>query len=215
LAPSQVISSSRLVCCAKFQSQQTDRFETVLEPLRMLASDHQLSVLALAHPPKSGGLKAPHRILGSQAFGALARSVHVLTRDPDSDDEHRRLLLPAKANLASLGAGLALRLEQTTVADGIIPSRVAWTGEEIARSADDVLRALDAGGDDRAAREDAVELLRAELGDSERPVTELQEAARAAGISWSTVRRAQTDLKIRPRRGDGIADQGRWYWRLP
>jgi len=187
----------------------------VLEPLRMLASDHQASVLALAHPPKSGGLAALHRILGSQAFGAVARSVHVLTRDPDSDDDHRRLLLPAKANLASLGTGLALRLEQTIVTDGIMASRVAWTGEEIARSADDVLRAIDAGGDDRAAREDAVELLRAELCDGERPVTELQGAARAAGISWSTVRRAQTELKIRPRRGDGIADEGRWYWGLP
>jgi len=187
----------------------------VLEPLRMLASDYQLAVLALAHPPKSGGLAALHRILGSQAFGALARSVHVLTRDPDSDDDHRRLLLPAKANLASLGTGLALRLEQTIVADSIMASRVAWTGEEIARSADDVLRALDAGGDDRAGLEDAVELLRAELCKSERPVTELQEAARAAGISWSTVRRAQTKLKIRPERHGGIADQGGWYWRLP
>jgi hypothetical protein len=182
----------------------------VLEPLRMLASDYQLAVLALAHPPKSGGLAALHRILGSQAFGALARSVHVLTRDPDSDDEHRRLLLPAKANLASLGTGLALRLEQTIVTDGILASRVAWTGEEIARSADDVLRSLDGGGDDRAAREDAAELLRAELGDGERPVTELKEAARAAGISWGTVRRAQANLRIKP-----YQRERQWCWRLP
>ena len=70
-----------------------------------------------------------------------------------------------------------------------------------------MLRALDGGSDDRAEREDAVELLRAELGDGERPVTELKEAARAAGISWSTVRRAQADLRINPYQ--------RERWRLP
>jgi hypothetical protein len=46
--------------------------------------------------------------------------------------------------------------------------------------------------------------------DGERPVTELQEAARAAGISWDTVRRAQADLRIKP-----YQRERQWCWRLP
>jgi hypothetical protein len=63
-------------------------------------------------------------------------------------------------------------------------------------------------------------MLRTELAAGERPAIEVENAIHSAGISAATLRRARKRLGITLeggclRRGDGIADQGRWYWRLP
>lgn len=197
----------------RIDSHRVTDVRGVLEPLADMAARRGVAILAITHPPKAGGTAAMHRFVGSGAYIAVARSAYLLARDPDSDDEHRRLFLPVKSNLAPLGKGLALRLEQTIVADGIVASRIAWTGEEITRSADDVLRALDAGGEERSAVEEAVELLRAELAEGERPATEVETTARAAGLSPATLRRAREQLGIRPRR-DGFGPGARWMWAL-
>ena len=43
---------------------------------------------------------------------------------------------------------------------------------------------------------------------------ELQQAAKAAGLSWATVRRAGDAIGIIVRR-DGFGTGGRWAWALP
>jgi len=65
-------------------------------------------------------------------------------------------------------------------------------------------------GPEPAARAEAQALLCSVLADGPRLATEVQEAAKAAGISEATLRRAKDDLKIKPKK-QGVV----WYWSLP
>ena len=55
--------------------------------------------------------------------------------------------------------------------------------------------------------------LEVELASGPVASTEIQKRAKQAGHAWSTVKRAKTDLGIRPRKM-GFTD-GKWYWELP
>ena len=59
---------------------------------------------------------------------------------------------------------------------------------------------------------EAVEFLREELASEPRSVKDLKKTAADAGLSWRTVRRAQTELGIKPVK-DGLS--GGWIWELP
>jgi putative DNA primase/helicase len=77
----------------------------LLAPLAELASAHRVSVVCVTHLNKAAGTKALYRAMGSLAFAAAARAVWLVTRD--KDDPARRLMLPAKMNLAPEVTGLA------------------------------------------------------------------------------------------------------------
>jgi hypothetical protein len=71
---------------------------SVLEPLGALLDEFGVCLLSVTHLGKSPDLRTPtHRILGSVAYGNLARTVHVTVRDPD--DKQRRYLAMVKSNL--------------------------------------------------------------------------------------------------------------------
>ena len=77
-------------------------------------------------------------------------------------------------------------------------ARVAWLGET-AHTAETLL-AQAAPEDDRAALTDAMEFLRAALGDGERPASEVLNEATALGIAERTLRRARKVLGVLVRR---------------
>jgi AAA domain len=190
----------------------------VLEPVSEMAARLGIAILAITHPPKGTGTTAINRFIGSIAFVAAARAAFMVTRDPD--DENRRLFLPVKNNLAPLGKGLAFRLEQRLVADGILGSSVAWETEPVTITADQALQAVDAqAGGVRTEAAEAEDFLRDVLASEPVAAARVKSEASAAGLSWATVRRAQKRLGIRPARcaesGDGLGDRGHWYWSLP
>jgi putative DNA primase/helicase len=170
--------------------------------------------VAITHPPKGTGTTAINRFIGSIAFVAAARAAFMVTRDPE--DETRRLFLPVKNNLAPLGKGLAFRLEQRLVADGIVGSSVAWGTEPVTITADQALQAADDRGGGAGAGADAEDFLRDALADGAIAVKDLQADAKQAGLSWATIRRAKDRLGIvAERESHGRDGGGRWSWAMP
>jgi hypothetical protein len=186
----------------------------VLEPVSEMAARLRIAIVAITHPPKGTGTTAINRFIGSIAFVAAARAAFMVTRD--AEDEIRRLFLPVKNNLAPLGKGLAFRLEQRLVADGIVGSSVAWETETVTITADQALQAADDRGGGGGAGADAEEFLREALAGGAVAVIDLNADAKEAGLSWATIRRAKDRLGVVAKReSHGRDGGGRWTWAMP
>jgi hypothetical protein len=147
--------------------------------------------------------------MGSLAFVAIARAAWVLVRDPASP--HRRLLLPAKNNLAPDITGLAFTIEADSEYEQPV---IRWSPDAVAVPADSFVDGARARGRPDAERQDAARWLRNRLTSGPRPSSEIKEEAEAHGIGYPTLRRAFRDLRGEAiRRGDFPG--GHWMWNLP
>jgi len=200
---------------AKLDSHVNAAVRGVLEPLSEMAARLRVAIVAITHPPKGTGTTAINRFIGSIAFVAAARAAFMVTRDPE--DEIRRLFLPVKNNLAPLGKGLAFRLEQRLVADGIVGSSVAWEREAVTMTADQALQATDAQSPEKgSAGAEAEGLLRNALVRGPVAMKDIRSEAKEAGLSWATVRRAKERLGIVvERESHGRDGGGRLTWAMP
>src|SRR5205823_6567033 len=99
----------------------------------------------------------------------------------DAENEGRILILHAKNNLAPPQKGLAFRIEQHLVADGVIGSAIHFESEHVAVSADEALAANHDANTGTGA-EEAAELLSIVLAAGALPVAKIEEEARAAGL---------------------------------
>ena len=187
----------------------------VLGMVAEMAARHRVAVVAVSHWNKSGAGPAVNRVTGSGAFTAAVRAAFMIAKDPDNLE--RRLFVPMKNNLARIDGGLAFRIEQHTVgeANAILASAIVWDGEQVMRTADEILAAADNAGTNQSARDDAAGWLRELLADGSLPAKQVQSEADAAGHSWATVKRAKKAAGIVAFREGGAADKGRWFWRLP
>lgn len=173
------------------------------------ADAHGCSVIGITHFAKGGAAKAPQdRVIGSQAFGALARMVLVTAKEEGSN---RRVMARAKSNIARDDGGVAYSLELTTIVGGIEATHAVWAGaiEGTAREIlGDVEHDDSEGGGERL---DAEQFLRDLLADGPLPTRQIKADADGAGYSWATVRRAQKALGVAAiKRG---MKEG-WTWRL-
>ena len=185
-------------------SHKNAEVRAVLSPLADMAENLNVAILAVTHLNKSGG-NAMYRNMGSIAFTAAARASWVVTKDRDDPD--RRLVLPVKNNLAQDRLGMAYCVQ---AAENGAPV-VMWESEPVDVDINDALST--ASDEFRSERDDAIDWLKEELKDGiEVSSKELQKRARDAGHSWATVRRAQSELGIKPKK-KGI--DSAWVWRLP
>lgn len=99
--------------------------------LRLAASEN-FSVLAIQHLTKKTGIDANHRISGSVAYAAAARSIWLFTRDPD--DPAGRLFLNSKMNVGMIMPGFHYSIVTAPNEAGM----VAW-GEPAENDPNDVL----------------------------------------------------------------------------
>jgi hypothetical protein len=181
----------------------------LLEPLAQLAGEFQVAVVIVTHTRKALAAFADDMPLGSRAFVGLARSVlHVCTAP---DNPERRLLLPGKMNLAGRQPGLAFRIAGT-------PARLEWESDPVwDMRADDVVCGMGRQSDrgpEPEARARAAEWLADLLRPGPMAVAAIQAEAKAAGLAWRTVRRAQEGLGVVVRRR-GFGSAGTWEWALP
>lgn len=186
-----------------------------LQGLVNLAEQFDCAVLGITHFSKgSAGSNPAERVLGSQAFGALARTVLVAAKQEDSD---RRVLARAKSNISIDDGGCSYSIEECTIGDGIVTTRVVW-GERIEGSAREILADVESSGDDeqRTEIEEACDFLRDTLRHGSVPTKQVKADASDAGLSWATVRRAQkvigaTAVKEGGRIG---SEKQQWVWSL-
>jgi len=174
----------------------------MLAPLVALAARFGVAVLCVTHLRKSAGA-AIYRAISSIAFAAAARAVWAVAPDPEDGD--RRLLLAVKQNLSASASGLAFRIE----AQNNVP-RLAWEPGAVALAANEVLGNVEMQ-QDQSERREAKEWLKDFLADGPVAVKKIQGEAKAAGLSWMTVRRAKEALLVVASKS---AYQGGWQWRL-
>lgn len=178
-----------------------------LADLADLAERTGVAVLAVRHLNKSGGGNPLYRGGGSIGLIAAARSGLLVAPDPDDPDSDRRVLASTKCNLAKKPPALAFRVvpENGTL-------RISWEGESD-HDASTLLEREDR--EDRTAREEAAHVLREELSEGPRPVSELRHVAESLGVTWRTVRRAADSIDVQKERVGGVGADGRWIWSLP
>jgi hypothetical protein len=203
-APAMVVFSpliSRLT--GKLDSHKDQEVRQALEPLVAMAQRHHAVFLGLIHMNKSVGTDPLKAVMGSIAFGAVARSVLFIQRDPD--EPSLRLLGVPKNNLGKtdheLGL-LAFRLMpilvgKTTEGDDVTATVVAWDGSRDG-SSESVMNDAAASAETRTATIEAADWLRAYLvaAGGTAPKSDITEAARGEGYERNALDRARKRLGV-------------------
>ncbi|KUY52458.1 AAA family ATPase [Burkholderia sp. RF2-non_BP3] len=198
-----------IISAVKRDSHKNAETRLDLQPLVDLAASMGAALVGITHFSKGGqGTDPVQRVIGSIAFTAVARVVMVAAKVKGEDGEDRRIFARAKSNIGPDEGGFVYHLDQVEALQGIHASRITW-GEALDGNARDLLN--EPATDKAYAVSEATEFLRTFLGDDVVPSKTVEAEAKAAGISWATLRRASEKLCVIKRCGDG----GKWYWSLP
>jgi putative DNA primase/helicase len=187
---------------AKTDIYRPNEVRAVLAPLLRLAQRHACALLVLRHITKARASRSIYAGQGSIDFIAAARSVLLAGSGPE--DPTRHALVHIKSNLAPPGPTLGYRFDGRCF---------AWEGTSTL-SANDLL-AADTQTDDQGAEQEARTFLRDILAGAESlPARAILAAAREAGVSERTLKRAKRREGIRTIR-QGFAAGSIWLWALP
>ncbi len=195
---------------ANVNTWQDQSLRGALAPLAALAEEQKTAVLLIAHLNKGRDADPFRRLGGSIGLAAAARSLLLLTRDPDDPEAAtgaRRILAQAKNNLGLLEPSLAYRIRTASLANRVTSACLEADGASRFSAAE--LLALNEA-EARSKLSEAEALLRAELENGPRPVSELRAAALELGISITTLERAKKRLGVRSVK----LDLDRWAWAL-
>jgi predicted ATP-dependent serine protease len=201
---------------AHIDSHKDQSVRRALAPLYRLAKTQGCAVVALIHLNKAQGLAPLARLTGSGAFGNAARSVLLLERDPDDDENgRRRVLAHIKCNVGPEMPSLLYEIEPILLPENDGQPRVETSRLQLLGECDHDARALLATSSegDRSALAEAIEFLTAELGDGERRLAnEVMRSAKSLGYSVATIHRARKKLGVETEK----AGFGRgWEWWVP
>lgn len=166
-----------------------------IEPLARLADRAGAVILGNAHFNKSGGSDALDRLVGSVAFGNVARAVLSFA----ADDDGSLVVSQAKNNLGRVDPdlpSLRFRIGSVCVPTSEGPSQVGRlvAHGESARSVRDILGENARDDDERAQRHEIADWLagwlRVQPGREARPA-DLMAAAKIEGYAWRSVERSR------------------------
>lgn len=184
-----------------------------LQPLVELANKYKFAILGITHFSKGSANSSPaDRVIGSQAFTALARMVWSAAKN---DDESSCILVRSKSNISKLDGGIEYTLKEVSVPDpkndeDILTTRIDWLGivdgyaKELLEDTETKnvqLSAVD------KAKDFLIDLLSANI---KMPSNEIKQNAEIKNISWASVRRAKRILRIECNR-----EENKLYWSLP
>ncbi len=202
---------------AKVDAHNEAAVRVALRPLKEVLSKHRIAGIALRHLRKAGSGPAQDQISGSLAFVAAARAVYLIAAD--RDDEGKRIFVHVKNNLARPAPGLAFRIVGAEVkvrtshgaADTTEVARIEWLADAVTTTAEEAI----GGGEAKAKQpklDEAAEWLREILAYGPMSSAKVETAARAAGYSIWTVRKAAKAAGVRIAKG---GYRGGWTWSMP
>jgi putative DNA primase/helicase len=183
-----------------------------LQPIVDFAAETNCAVFGITHFAKgTAGKNSAERVIGSQAFAALARMVLVAAKEEDSQN---RVFTRAKSNNSVDTGGFSYTIEAGTLPGGIEATRVAW-GATLEGSSREILSTVEEPeADDTSKMGQAKRFILEALSSGPVESKELAKTAREGfGISERTLRRAGEALGIKPKHEPLWG--GKWSWALP
>lgn len=181
--------------------------KSILAPLTELGNKYKVSILGIRHMNKSTHFKALYRGMGSVAFAAEARVIHVVVKE---DTSEKRLFIPIKNNLVKTPKALAFSI----VGDNSENATVEFDPTPIDIDADTMLSVEKR--EEALALSEAKEWLNEMLQNGPVPSSTILKEAKDNGISEITLRRAkkeinkETPIKVYRSKKE---DRYRWYWK--
>ena len=180
-----------------------------LQPFLDFTEKHNCSIIGITHFGKgTQGRDVTERIIGSQAFTAVARIVWATAMDADGN----RVLIHPKNNLGTVNGGFIFQCEQAILEDEIEASKIIW-GEAVQGGAKEILETYETPSDSQKTSKaiDAENFLINILNNGSLATGRVYELAAIEGISAATMRRASKSLGIKTTKAG--MDEG-WYWSL-
>ncbi|RQP98067.1 AAA family ATPase [Burkholderia stagnalis] len=199
-----------IVSAVSGDSHKANDVRRNLQALVDLARNHGCAVLGITHFRKDSNGKLPlERVIGSQAFGAVARVVLVAAYD---EVKGCGVLARAKTNLGPGSGGFSYTLAESSICDGRIRTGVVRWGEQLQGSARDILGTVEpCDENERTEREEAAAFLADLLADGPVATKVVRTEADGAGHAWRTIERAKRQIGVQAeKRGKGA-----WFWVLP
>jgi len=183
----------------KVNSSKFEEVRPVLKGIAKLTEDYGCSCLLIRHLSKGSKDRAIYRGQGSIDFTAAARSVLMVGRDPHKPET--RTMAHSVCNLAKEGPSQAFAITDE--------GKFEWAGETETTAAE--LAAPEfVDLEEKGARAEAKEWLKAALAGGARPAREMEDEATAMSIATATLKRARKELNIQASRKGNA-----WYWELP
>lgn len=177
------------------------------------AEQNLCAVVGISHFAKGGAGSSPaDRVIGSQAFSALARTVLVAAKQEDSD---ARVLARAKSNIGTDEGGISYTIEPLTIEGGIEATRAVW-GELIQGSAREILGDVEGNEDETRLddSDDPAEALQRILAKGPLPGKEAKSLMMGNGYTQKQIRKARERLSITTAR-TGFGGDTVVTWSMP
>lgn len=201
-----------IVSAVKGDMHKANDVRRALQGVVDFAEQNNCAVVGISHFAKGGlGSSPADRVIGSQAFSALARTVLVAAKQEGSD---ARVLARAKSNIGTDEGGVSYTIEPCDISDGIETTRVVW-GSAIEGTAREILGDVEASDDERLEDgDDPAEALRRIL--SAGPITgrEAKKLMTDNGYTQKQIRRARERLSVVTARS-GFGGETLVTWSLP
>ena len=201
-----------IVSAVKGDMHKANDVRRALQGVVDFAEQNLCAIVGISHFSKGGAGSSPtDRVIGSQAFSALARTVLVAAKQEDSD---LRVLARAKSNIGTDEGGVSYTIETCTIDGDITTTHVAW-GDLIEGSAREILGDVEGSDDDtRPDDDDPSEALRRILKDGPMIGKQAKSLMTENGYSAKQTRTAREKLSVVTVR-EGFGKEIKTLWSLP
>ena len=178
-----------------------------LAPLSEMASRECVAVICVRHLTKAPGGNPLYRGGGSIGIIGGARAGLLVAKDPKHPTV--TVLAQTKSNLGPPMPSLSFQVKANQ--NGV--PYIVWKGES-QETAGSLLASTVGDDEQRGALAEAQKFLSRELQGGQVRRTDLQEAAKKAGIAYRTIQRAKHLLGVKSQKV-GTGDKCYWVWKLP